>query len=483
MEAYDLNTSLVVNWAVMLPRSVIQLALVSRREDLCLATVGVFPLLQTCTLSAVRVAVARYSACMQPLQWQRAALQTPWAAPTRARDDASADHAARASGGGATHLQGAGGATEQEQRALVEEVLLEEMLQEVDQAPEGMRTPCCILDNNVLDSTSDMWQLGSDDDDEAQPEQASLHIETGQHTTVTLPSMEGVLLLAATTPLQALAPHNSGHSRVHMQFATPLLARALGRNPELVVSFALAGDAGTPAPLASLLRAHVGDLQVAARARGNPPGLMDVDIIMDMDVGLAGAARKYGGMLIAQLVDGPTMLAAVLVQLLPCAARPAVSELSWLGLDVRTASHIARDLGLLLLAPHPTGEPPHARHALMRDAKMQLTQWARHAHHHLPATLALLDSVVAQMTAADASPPPPPQMPGTSPVGTAVLGSAGREASGSASVANLISPYAGAVAHSGPMTVWCWVNVLFALLSVARSALENGPGQRPYNAP
>ncbi|KAG1676220.1 hypothetical protein FOA52_006437 [Chlamydomonas sp. UWO 241] len=265
----------------------------------------VLPLLHACTMAAIHIVVARYTASMQQ---RRALVHMAWAAPARAHSDAPADRAAQASEGGDTHLQGTGGATEQEQRALVEEVLLEEMLQEVDQAPE------------------------------------------------------------------ALPPHNGGHSRVHMQFATPLLVRTLGRDPELVVSFALARGAGTPAPLASLLRVRIGDLQVAARARGNPPGLMDVDIMMDMDVGLAGAAREYGGMLIAQLVDGPTMLAAVLVPLLPCAARPAVAELSWLGLDVRTASHIARDLGLLFLVPHPTGEPRHAHHALMRATALQMMQ-------------------------------------------------------------------------------------------------------------
>ncbi|KAG1667643.1 hypothetical protein FOA52_004670 [Chlamydomonas sp. UWO 241] len=562
-EAYDLTTSLVVNWAVLLPRSVIQLALLTRREELSLAMIVVLSLLHACTLAAIHIAVARCSAAaLQLLQRRRAAVPTLWAS----HSDAPADHAAEASGrsaagavggggmpiyrsvvagnastvefvtkfpslhllqhpqlstpqgvaalqerlerrasevlsrmrgervevrlehlylaagcvvvAGRWHLQGVGGATEEEQRALVEEVLLEEMLQEVDPAPEGVRTPCSILDNDVLNSTSAMWQL-ADDDDDAQPEQATLHVETGQRTPVALPSMEGVPLLAVTTPLQALPLHNGGHSCVRMQFATPLLARALGRDPELVISFALAGGTDATAPLASLLRARICDLQVAARARGNPPGLIDVEI--DRPGALAGAARESSGMLIAQLVDGPTMMAAVPVPLLPCTARLAVAELSRLGLDPRTASHVAHDLALVLLAPHPTGEPPRARRALMRHAALLLVQWAQSAR--LPATLALLGSAVAQMDAADASRPPPPRRPGVSPDATVVQGgddgaspAADREAGGSASAANPAGSNAAAAAHSGPTTLWCKFNLLLTLVGVARIAYENRLG-------
>ncbi|KAG1678877.1 hypothetical protein FOA52_003545 [Chlamydomonas sp. UWO 241] len=351
MEPYDLTTTLVVNWAVLLPRSMIQLALLARREELSLV-----------------------------------------------------------------HVSGAGGGvSEQEMRALVEEVLLEEMLQEVHPAPEGMRAPGCILD-----STSDMCQLGSDDG--SAPKQ--LHVGTGQaHTPVAPPAMESVQLLVATTPLLALPSHDGGRSRVSMQFATPLLARALGHDPELVISFAPAG--GASAPLASLLRARVCDLQMVAHTRGNPPGLMDIDI--HLGGVLAGTAREYGGMLIAQLVDGPTMLAAVPVPLLPCVARPAVAELSRLGLDLRTTSHIARDLGLLLLALRPAGELRHAR-----VSAQHLTQWAQQAQ--LPGTLALLDAAVAQMDAVDA--PPPLRMPAPRPGAPPAAGGAVRaEGGGSASVA------------------------------------------------
>ncbi|KAG1657006.1 hypothetical protein FOA52_012007 [Chlamydomonas sp. UWO 241] len=459
MEPNDLATSLVVNWAVLLPRSVIQFALLSRREELSLATIVVFSLLRACTMAAIHIAVARCSATrMQPLWWRRAGVRThsnapadvasgasggsetdvapllatsvasaSTLAPATAATEANTSSATLAAGsargagggvgpliyrsltagnaskvqlltkfptlhlsqhsqlstpeglaalqarlerrasevlsrlrgqpmevrlaqfyvaagcvvvGGIWHVSGAGGVSEQEMRVLVEEVLLGEMLQEVDPAPKGMRTTGCILD-----STSDMWQLGSDDDDESAPEQPTLHVETGGACTpVAPPAMEGVQLLVATTPLQALPPHDNGRSRVSMQFATPLLARALGRDPELIISFAPAG--GASAPLASLLRARVCDLQTVARARGKPPGLMDVDI--HLGGVLAGAAREYGGMFIAQLVDGPTMLAAVPVPLLPCAARPAVAELSRLGLDLRTTSHIACDLGLFV---------------------------------------------------------------------------------------------------------------------------------------
>ncbi|KAG1665876.1 hypothetical protein FOA52_005365 [Chlamydomonas sp. UWO 241] len=379
--------------------------------------------------------------------------------------------------GGRWHLQGAGGASEEEQRAFVEEVLLEEMLQEVDPAPEGMRTPC-----SVLDSTSEMWQLGSDADAEPQPEQPTLHVETGAQarTRVSPPSLERVPLLATMTPLQALPLHNGGHDCVSMQFATHLLARALGRDPELVVSFAPPGGAGTPAPTASLLRARIVDLQTAARARGNPPGLMDVDI--HFRGALAGAAREYGGVLVVQLVDGPTMLAALPVLLLPGAARPAVVELSRLGLDVRTASHVARDLGLLLLAPHATCEPPHARLLLMRDAARLLMQWARQAH--LPATLALLDSAVAQMDAADAPQPPRTSAarPSAWPIASAVQSGSGgapaadRNAGGSAGAVKPSGANAGAPTTGGPTALWCWVNVLVALACGVRSAFEDGLG-------
>ncbi|KAG1655272.1 hypothetical protein FOA52_007300 [Chlamydomonas sp. UWO 241] len=289
--------------------------------------------------------------------------------------------------------------SEEEQSTLVEEVLLEEMLQEVDPAPEGMRTP-----GSVLDSTSEMWQLDSDADAEPQPEQSTLHVETGR-TPVAPPLLESVPLLTTTTPLLALPLHNDGHDHVYIQFATPLLARALGRDPELVVSFAPAGGAGTPQPPASLLRACIGDLQTAARARGNPPGLMDVDI--QFRGALAGAAREYGGVLIAQLVDGPTMLAALPVLLLP-GAQPRL-----------------------------------------------LMQWARQAR--LPATLALLDAAVAQMDATDAT--PPPRAPAPRP------GAAAR------------APPTRAPTAGGPTALWCWVNVLFALVCGVRSAFEDGLGR------
>ncbi|KAG1671640.1 hypothetical protein FOA52_006871 [Chlamydomonas sp. UWO 241] len=302
-----------------------------------------------------------------------------------------------------------------------------------------MRTPC-----SVLDSTSEMWQLDSDADAEPQPEQPTLHVETGR-TPVALPSLEGVPLLATTTPLQALPLHNGGHDHVSMQFATPLLARALGRDPELVVSFAPAGGAGTPAPPASLLRARIGDLQTAARARGNPPGLMDVNI--QFRGALAGAAREYGGVLIVQLVDGPNMLAALPVLLLPGAARLAVA--AW---------------------PRPR----------------LLMQWAQQAR--LPATLALLDSAVAQMDAADATPPPrtsaPPAQhaPAAAQDGVGGALAADREAGSSASAvqpsgAAARAPPTLAPTAGGPTALWCWVNVLFTLVALVRNFFEDGLGR------
>ncbi|KAG1661753.1 hypothetical protein FOA52_004812 [Chlamydomonas sp. UWO 241] len=104
-----------------------------------------------------------------------------------------------------------------------------------------------------------------------------------------------------------------------------------------------------PAP-----EARVEDLQAAARARGSPPGLMDLDV--DLGGTLAGAAREHGGMFIVQLVDGPTMLAAVPVPLLPCAARPAVAELSRLCLNPRMAAHIARAVPATATAGSPLSQ-------------------------------------------------------------------------------------------------------------------------------
>ncbi|KAG1674305.1 hypothetical protein FOA52_013494 [Chlamydomonas sp. UWO 241] len=606
-EPYDLSTALVVSGAVLLPRAAMQVVVLSRREELSLVTIVVFPLLHACTLATIRIAAARCRAArVQPLQWLLARAQALWTA----RNDPPADRAAEAPGGshtcapllsapvataapqapasatthfpvtaameamtsfatpaaggaqgaagdgglpryssgmagnasvtfvtkfpslhlsqhpqlstseGVAALQGrlerkacevlsrmrgepvavrltqfyigagcvvvsgrwdvhgfAGGMSEQEMRALVEDVMMEEMLQEVDPTPEGMRTPCSILDNHILDSSSEMRQLDLDNDDESQPA-TTLHVETGQHTRVPLPSMAGVPLLAVTTPWQALPLHDGGNNRVHLQFATPLLAHALGRDPELVVSFAPAGGASAPAPHASLSRARICDLQAAARARGNPPGLMDVDIDLRAH---ASTARDYGGMLIAQLVDGPTMLAAVPVPLLPCAAQPAAAELSRVGLDLRNALHIARDLGLLLLAPHPTGELSPAHRALMRNAAQQLKQWAQQEQNHLPATLALLDSVEAKLDAVDAPPRPASRRSVPHAAVVAAHGEtdgapADRESGCSTSVTQPAGTNASAAAHTGPTTLWCWINVFLALVALARGAFADGLG-------
>jgi hypothetical protein len=103
-----------------------------------------------------------------------------------------------------------------------------------------MRTPASVLDTGVLDSSSEMRRFGPDSDaGESQP-QPLLRVETGRSAEEAerpvpqsvSPSMAGVPLLAVTTPLLALPPpQNGGSARVHLQFATPLLARALGRDP------------------------------------------------------------------------------------------------------------------------------------------------------------------------------------------------------------------------------------------------------------
>ncbi|KAG1667530.1 hypothetical protein FOA52_013720 [Chlamydomonas sp. UWO 241] len=314
---------------------------------------------------------------------------------------------------GRWEVHGAEDASEEDLRALVNDFLLEETMQDADELAEGERTPASVLDGAALDSSSVVWQpLGVPDGEDASgeasppwlgaeaspgraqtsPEETGDTAEEGRPHGTHPPSLEGVPLLAATTLLVALP--QSGGNRVCVQFETPLLAHELGSDPDLVISFAPAGDDDSePAPYASLVRARVGDLQADARARGNPPGLMDVDVNMeDLGHALSCAARERGGMLIVQLVDDPSLLASVLVPLLPCAASPAVVEISNLGLDERTAQHVACDLGLMLLAPR---DPAPAARRLRDHARRSLEQWAQQAGH-LPATLALVESVVLE---------------------------------------------------------------------------------------
>ncbi|KAG1658637.1 hypothetical protein FOA52_007571 [Chlamydomonas sp. UWO 241] len=423
---------------------------------------------------------------------------------------------------GRWELQGAEGMSEQDMRALVEDVMMEEMWQEVDPVPEGMHTPASVLDTGVLDSTSTLWQLGPDSDDgddvTQPPPQPVTTVETGRPAAgaeaarppqpPVPPATAGVPLLAVTTPLLAL-PRDSS-ARVHLQFATPLLAAALGVDPELVVSFAPAGGAGVgaPAPHASLLRARVCDLQAAARAHGNPPGLMDV--LVDMGVGdgegvdggaAARAARAHGGVLIAHLVVGPVLLATAPVPLLPSAARPAACELSRLRLDARVALHVAFDLSLLVLAPRAGEAPHHERRALMRSAAAHLAQWARQAGH-LPATLALLDDVAAQLDAADAS-DAAQQLRDSAVVSVgaagapfsgadagapspAAAGAVGTDDGGGGSVSMADASPTGRPRHSLPCcpvglsTLWCRCNVCVCLLLGLHTALASG--RLPYDA-
>ncbi|KAG1667531.1 hypothetical protein FOA52_013721 [Chlamydomonas sp. UWO 241] len=434
-------------------------------------------------------------------------------------------------------VHSAEGASDDDMRALVDDFFTEEMMQDVDQVTEGQRTPVSVLDEGAFDSSSVVWQPlgqpGNDDSDasvEALP--TRLGVETGPSRAQTTPVETGdaaelgrplvhpasppaaladVPLLAATTLLLALP--QSGRNRVRSQFATPLLAHALGHDPELVISFAPAGDdEGAPAPYAMLYEAHVSDLQEDARARGNPPGLMDVDIdIEDLGDAHLRAARERGGMLIVQLVDGPTLLASVLVPLLPCDASPAVVELMRRELDTRTAQHVACDLGLMLLAPR---DPAPAARRLRDHALRSLEQMARQAGD-LPATLALVEAtamqhvgvaapiVVQQHVAGGNLVPLLPHVPAPD-VGdaslTAVATSAihGATSAGAAATAHQLAAVRASTTDGGagsevgasvrahgasskglesPPTLWCWINVLFFFVGTTRSFVLDGPSR------
>ncbi|KAG1678185.1 hypothetical protein FOA52_016122 [Chlamydomonas sp. UWO 241] len=196
----------------------------------------------------------------------------------------------------------------------------------------------------------------------------------------------GVPLLSATWPLLALPASGSG--RVHLQFGTALLAHALGHEPELVVSWVPSGASAAPTPL---VRERVAALQAAARSRGNPPGLIDIDV----DLG----PRPSHGMFIAQLVDGDTLLAAHAVALLPASAAVVVAELLRARLPLDTLHAVAHDLGVLLCGPRVRAPGDAAE---LRSDVVALMEWERACNPGLPALRALLDGLLRKLDAGGA---------------------------------------------------------------------------------
>ncbi|KAG1658748.1 hypothetical protein FOA52_000861 [Chlamydomonas sp. UWO 241] len=247
--------------------------------------------------------------------------------------------------------------------------------------PEGAR---------LLDGDTAVLQLG----DGAPPMELAFNAADGrfleaprsdQPPPVLLP---GVPLLSATWPLLALP--TSGSGRVHLQFGTALLARSLGHDPELVVSWV---PSGAPASPSSLVRARVTALQAAARARGNPPGLIDIDV----DLG----PRPSHGVFIAQLVDGGTLLDAHSVPLLPASAHVVVAELLRARLPVDTMHSVAHDLSVLLCGPRmlTLGDAAEVR-LIVSD----LMAWESTCRPALPALRALLDGLLHKLDVGDTEP-------------------------------------------------------------------------------
>ncbi|KAG1654904.1 hypothetical protein FOA52_003146 [Chlamydomonas sp. UWO 241] len=268
-----------------------------------------------------------------------------------------------------------GGAFDEADAKMIRAALASELLMEL--MPKGAR---------VLDGDTAALQLGGS----AAPAELAFiaaggrFLEAPPRSVPTPPS--GVPLLSATCPLLALPAGGSGH--VHLQFATALLARALGDDPELVVSWA---PSGASAPYTPLARVGVAALQAAARARGNPPGLIDIDV----DLG----PRPSHGLFIAQLVDGDALLALHSVALLPAHAKVVVAELLRARLPADALNAVAHDLGVLLCGPcvRSTGDAAVSRRVVL--ALMAAESASRPA---LPALRALLDVLLCELDAGEA---------------------------------------------------------------------------------
>ncbi|KAG1680190.1 hypothetical protein FOA52_000303 [Chlamydomonas sp. UWO 241] len=248
----------------------------------------------------------------------------------------------------------------------------------------------------------------------------------------------GVPLLSATCPLLALPPGGSG--RVHLQFATTLLARALGHDSELVVSWALSGASAAHMPL---VRENVAALQAAARARGNPPGLIDIDI----DLG----PRPSHGMFIAQVVDGDALLAAHSVALLPASAAAAVAELLHARLPVDTLRAVAHDLGVLLCGPRVRAAGDAV---LLRRVVLALMVAESACRPALPALRALLNGSLRELDAAEAELEASPSSSSSSPGDAAADADRPRP------------PRA-----NRPPLLWCWACVIICAVRAAQSLM------------
>ncbi|KAG1654720.1 hypothetical protein FOA52_006063 [Chlamydomonas sp. UWO 241] len=251
-------------------------------------------------------------------------------------------------------------------------------------------------------------------------------------------SPPGVPLLSATCPLLALP--SGGNGRVHLQFATALLTRALGHNPELVVSWAPSG-ASTAHTL--LVRENVAALQAAARARGSPPDLIDIDI----DLG----PRPSHGMFIAQVVDGDALLAAHSVALLPASAAAAVAELLRARLPADTLRAVAHDLGVLLCGPRVRAAGDAA---LLRRVVLALVVAESASHPALPALRALLNGSLHELDAAEAELEASPS------------------SSSSPSDAETDADRPRPPCVNRPPLLWCWACVIICAVRAAQSLME-----------
>ncbi|KAG1665621.1 hypothetical protein FOA52_011452 [Chlamydomonas sp. UWO 241] len=247
----------------------------------------------------------------------------------------------------------------------------------------------------------------------------------------------GVPLLSATCPLLALPP--GGSDRVHLQFGTALLARALGHDPELVVSWV---PWGAPTASTPLVRERVAALQAAARARGNPSGLIDIDV----DLG----PRPSHGMFIAQVVDGDALLATHTVALLPASAAAAVAELLRACLPSDTLHAVAHDLGVLLCGPRVRAAGDAA---MLRRVVLALMAAESAGRPGLPALRALLDGLLRTL---DASGAEEMASPSSSSPGDAA-----------ADAARPRMPRA-----NRPPLLWCWACVVICSVKTAQSLIE-----------
>ncbi|KAG1653176.1 hypothetical protein FOA52_008530 [Chlamydomonas sp. UWO 241] len=201
-----------------------------------------------------------------------------------------------------------------------------------------------------------------------------------------------VPLLSATWPLLAL-PYGES-SLVHLQLRTARLARELGNDPELVVSWAPSGSA-RPAPPTPLFRARVATLQSAARSRGNPPGLIDIDVDL-------GPSPSHG-VLIASLVDGDALLAVRSLPVLLASHHAVVAEVMCARLPVDTLHAMAHDLGVLLCGPR-VRTPDEA--LVLRSVVLALMAAESAGRPALPALRALVRGFLHDLddTEAEASP-------------------------------------------------------------------------------